>query len=196
MLLRATLIGFLLACVASFGRGRGDPAFPTDTEVQLLVTQTERAVQQYKPLLDEEAMQLGKKGTEAVAKDRQVVHALEVAMRTFKAQPQGFNGPAGFAFFEWLDDASRNALLCASTTMEQLNEQMMAGETKKGIELIHLSQGCTDASILLYTVSENAGSLYERYVKAEQHLAEDGANVAQKCSDALKRVTPANKDRQ
>jgi hypothetical protein len=80
--------------------------------------------------------------------------------------------------------------------MEQLNEQMMAGETNKGVELIHLSQGCTDASILLYTVSENAGSLYERYVKAEQHLAEDGAKVAQECSDALKRVTPANKDRQ
>jgi hypothetical protein len=193
MLLRATLVALLLACIAPFSRAQGDPAFPTDTAVQLLVTQTERAVQQYKALLDEEAVQLGKKGAEAVAKDRQVVHALEVAIKTFKAQPQGFNGPAGFAFFEWLDDASRNAVLCSSTSINQLSEQMMAGKTTNGIELMHLSQGCMDASTLLYTVGENAGALYERYVKAEQLVAEEGARVAHECSDALKKTTPARK---
>jgi hypothetical protein len=60
-------------------------------------TQAERAVQQYKPLLDEEAVQLGKNGAEAVAKDREVVHALEVALMALKKQPQGFNSRAGFA---------------------------------------------------------------------------------------------------
>jgi len=42
------------------------PVFPSDTEIRLLVTQAERAVQQYKLLLDEEAVQLGKNGSFAM----------------------------------------------------------------------------------------------------------------------------------
>jgi hypothetical protein len=49
----------------------------------------------------------GKKGVDAVAKDREVVGNMELALKTFKKQPQGFNSPLGFAFFEWLGDASR-----------------------------------------------------------------------------------------
>jgi hypothetical protein len=44
-------------------------------------------------------------------------------------------------------------------------------------------------------VSENAGALYERYLKAEQHLAEEGADVAQKCTDALKKMTAEKKQK-
>src|SRR5450631_4433393 len=117
---------FMLVAIAPFGRAQ-DTTFPTDDEVRLLVTQTERALSQYKPLLDEEAVQLGKAGEDAVAKDRDVVHGLELAIKALKINPQGFNGPGGFTFFEWLDDASRNALLCSSTSMNSLGEQVVAG---------------------------------------------------------------------
>lgn len=194
MLLRYILVVVLLVfSYAPFSHAQDSAAFPSDAEIQLLVTQADRAVQQYKPLLDEEAVQLGKNGAEAVAKDREVVHALEIALTALKKQPQGFNSPAGFAFFEWLDDASRNALLCSSTSLNQLSDQLMAGSTKNGSALVHLSQGCMDVSTLFYTVSENAGSLYERYIKAVEALAKKGFDVAQKCTDALKQKSDVKK---
>jgi hypothetical protein len=161
--------------------------FPTDDEINLVLTQTERAIQQYKPLIDQAEVQLGKSNTVAVVRDRQVVNGLEMAVKAFKGKPQGFNGPLGFAFFEWLDDADRNAVLCGSGASTQAALQMMAGNKDKAESLLLLAQGCIDASTLIYTVSENAGSLYQRYVEAEQQLAVQGGEVAAKCVDILKK---------
>jgi hypothetical protein len=175
-------VGFVIMASA-----QTEKTFPTDTEVNLVLTQAERAIQQYKPLIDQEAAQMGKSGGDTIARDRQVVSGLEMAIKAFKDKPQGFNGPLGFAFFEWLDDASRNAALCAGGASNQAMAQMLAGNKDKADFLLHLGQGCADVSTLIYTVSENAGSLYQRYVDAEQELAEQAADVAQKCTDILKK---------
>ena len=194
-----SLLRFAL-CVAIFmisfvpvSRAQDETTFPTDNEIQLLLTQAERGIQQYKPLIDEEESRLGKSGTEAIAKDRQVVQSIELAVQTFRKQPQGFNSALGFALFEWLDDASRNALLCSSQALSQTTMLMMAGNAAKANELIGLSQSCMDVSTLIYTVSENAGSLYERYVKAEEHLAQNGLSVSQKCAETLKKMAGEKK---
>jgi len=128
-----------------------EKAFPTQSEINLVLTQTERAIQQYKPLIDQEAAQMGNGGTDAVAHDRQVVSGLETAVKAFKGKPQGFNGPLGFAFFEWLDDASRNAALCTGGASNEAMSQMMAGNTDKARSLLHLGQSCADVSSLLFT---------------------------------------------
>ncbi|MFZ0963454.1 MAG: hypothetical protein WAO35_21545 [Terriglobia bacterium] len=164
-----------------------EKTFPTDDEINLVLTQTERAIQQYKPLIDQEEVQMGKSATDAVARDRQIVNALETAVGAFKGKPQGFNGPLGFTFFEWLDDADRNAVLCGSGASGQATLQMMAGNKDKAESLLHLAQSCSDVSTLIYTVSENAGALYQRYVEAEEQLAVQGAEVAEKCTDILKK---------
>jgi hypothetical protein len=158
--------------------------FPTDDEVNLLLTQTERAIQQYKPLIDQEEIQMGKSYSEAAAKDRQVVNALETALKAFKSKPQAFNGPLGFIFFGWLDDADRNALLCASGASLQASQ---ADTVDRASTLLHLAQNCQASSTLIYTVSENANSLYGKYVEAEAQLAEQAAETMQKCTDILKR---------
>jgi hypothetical protein len=164
-----------------------EKTFPTDDEVNLVLTQTERAIQQYEPLIDQEEVQMGKSATDAVAIDRKNVESLEIAVKAFKGKPQGFNGPLGFVFFEWLDDASRNALLCSSWASAQGALQMMGSYKDKAASLLHLAQSCSDASALISTVGENAGSLYQRYVEAEEQLAVHGAEVAEKCTDILKK---------
>lgn len=108
---RAFVLSVLLAAFVPATSAQDNATFPNDDEIQLLLTQTDRAMQQYKPLIDEEERQLGKAGTNSVAKDRQVVKAVEAAVQLLTKQPQGFNGPVGFSLFEWLDDATRNALL-------------------------------------------------------------------------------------
>ena len=164
-----------------------DKTFPAADEINLVVTQVERAVQRYKPLIDQEEVRMGKSATDAVAHHREVENALDMAVKAFKGEPQGFNGPLGFAFFEWLDDADRNALLCGSGASTQAALQMMAGNTGNAASLLHLAQSCTDVSALIYTVSENAGALYQRYVETEEQLAVHGAEVADKCIDILKK---------
>jgi len=115
-----------------------------------------------------------------------------MALKALKGQPEGFNGPAGFLLFQWLNDADRNALLCASGALSQSTMNMMAGDADKAKNLIHLSQTSLDASSLLYTVSENVGSLYQRYVEAEEQLEKQGFETAQRYMDILKKkgVTP------
>jgi hypothetical protein len=165
--------------------------FPTNDEINLVLTQTERAIQQYKPLIDQEETQMGKNVADAVATDRQLVKSLEVAVKGFRSRPQTFNGPLGFVFFEWLDDAVRNSLSCGSGAATQ-GAGLLPGNRDEATALLHLAQSCMDVSALIYTVSENAGSLYQKYVEAEEQLATQAADVAQKCTDILKKngITP------
>ena len=163
-----------------------DMNFPTDDEIRLVLTQADRAIGQYKPLLDQEANMLGKEGAEAVAKDREVVASLEMAVKGFGKDPQAFNGPLGFTFFEWLDDASRNAVLCSANAVNKAFENLLDRSKDKAESALHLSHNCTDASTLLYTVSENAGALYTRYVEGEEKVAREGARVAERCAAVLK----------
>jgi hypothetical protein len=168
--------------------------FPTDEEIRLVLTQADRAVGQYKPLLDQEGQMLGKEGADAVAKDREVVAGLELAIKGFGKNPQAFNGPLGFGFFEWLDDASRNAVVCSSTAMNKAFNSVLDGDKDKATSALHLSRSCNDAAALLYTVSENAGALYTRFVESEQKLAEDGARVARQCAEILKQKAAVPKN--
>jgi hypothetical protein len=172
-------------CVVSHAQDR-EASFPTDDEIKLVLTQADRAIQEYKPLLDMEEKMFGKKFEDAVAKDRGVVRGIEIAIKAFGKNPQTFNGPLGFTFFEWLDDADRNALLCASGAATEATVNMLAGDIEKAQLEISLSQSCTAVSTLFYTVSENAGALYTRYVQTDEKVAERGVQIARKCTELLK----------
>lgn len=180
------LLAISVCCPNSIGQSKNDVNFASDDEIRLVLTQAERAIDQYKPLLDQEQQVLGKEGDEAVAKDREVVQGIELAIKGFGKNPQAFNGPLGFSFFEWLDDASRNAVLCSTNASTKAFQSILGGNKDKALSELHLSQSCSDASTLLYTVSENAGALYTKYVESEQKLAAEGARVAQRCAEILK----------
>jgi cell division protein FtsL len=91
-------LGLLLTSVAVVN-AQADKPLPTNDEINLLLTQADRAIQQYEPLIDQEETQMGKTYVQAVANDRHVVDALETAVKAFKSKPQAFNGPLGFVFF-------------------------------------------------------------------------------------------------
>src|SRR5260221_10847506 len=130
--LRPVLILFLLLVSLATTCREQETTFPTNDEIQLVLTQADRAMQQYKPLIDQEELRFGKGSVEleAVTKDRQVVKAIEMAVQVLKKNPQGFNSAGGFALFEWLDDASRNAMVCSTSSMLQSTTFLMAGEIK------------------------------------------------------------------
>jgi hypothetical protein len=177
---------FALLAFGSAANAQVEKAFPTDDEIKLVLTQTDRAVQQYKPLIDQLQLQLGDTAKDAVTRDRDVVAALETAVKAFRDKPQGFNGPLGFSLFEWLDDAARNSLLCGSNASTEATAQILIGNTEKARTLLGLSRACADVSTLIYTVSENAGALYQRYLGAITDVTEQAVAAVQKCGDILK----------
>ncbi len=163
-----------------------DASFPSDDEVRLVLTQTERAVNEYKPLLDKLGKLPGKDNAESIAKDRELLNAISVAITAFRKDPQAFNGQLGFAFFEWLDDACRNALLSAVGTSNASSVALMQGDNRKAEANIDLAKDLSNVSNVFYTVSENAGALYLRYVAGEEKRAELAAQTVTECSNALK----------
>ena len=176
-----------LLALSATATAQVEKTFPTDDEIKLILTQTERAVQQYKPVLDQFQLQLGDKVKDAVTTDRELVAALETAVKAFRNKPQGFNGPLGFSLFEWLDDAARNSLLCANSASTEATTQLLNGNAGKANALISLAQWCADVSTLINTVSETAGALYQRYLGAITDVAGQAVTAVQKCTDALKR---------
>src|SRR5579863_2778943 len=92
-----------------------DKPFPSNDEIRLLLTQADRAMEQYKAAVDLEEIQFGKSSAEAegVAKDREVSAGYEIMSKGMKAKPQAFNSRFGFEIVTLLDDASRNSLLCS-----------------------------------------------------------------------------------
>jgi hypothetical protein len=175
-------------CLAGVVNAQTEKALPTDEEINLVLTQTERALQQYKPLIEQEDAMLGKEkqAADGITQARQVVSALETAITGLKSKPQGFNGAVGFAFFEWLDDASRNALLCSAAAFPFATVALLASDQDRASSLVKLAQTCSDASTLLYTVSENVGALYLRYERAEDELLNKTYQAFEHCTDMLK----------
>ena len=180
-----SLLGLLTTSVYA-QKQKEDARFPTDDEVRLVLTQTERAVGQYKLLLDVEEKVFGKEGADVVAKDRETVRDLDAAKTGFGKNPQAFNGPLGFAFFEWLDDACRNALLSSVSASNTATVALIDGDKVKAQANIDLAKDLANASTNFYTVSENAGALYARYVEGIEQAAELSAKTATECADILK----------
>jgi hypothetical protein len=160
--------------------------FPTNDEITLVLTQAERATQMYELQIEQEELLLGQNGKDSAAKDRQVLDTLKFSLKALKSKPQEFNGPIGFYFFEALDDASRNAVVSADQASSQVITQLTEGNMKNGVSLLNFSVSCMDTSTLLYTVSENVGSLYQRYVEAESQLLDYAYKTAKQCADTLK----------
>jgi|HubBroStandDraft_6_1064221.scaffolds.fasta_scaffold421454_2 hypothetical protein len=173
-----------LACPAA--PAQMNNTFPTDDEIALVVSQTGRALSNYEATVKREE-ELTDKSAD-VENDKRVIHGLTVISKVIGAQPQKFNGPFGFTFVLLLDDASRNAALCNTDAIQKGIKATLAGDTGKAQEYLQLGQACSDVSNLPYTVSENAGALYQRYVNGEEGLAIDAVNTMNQCVAKLKQA--------
>jgi hypothetical protein len=107
-----------------------------------------------------------------------------------KAKPQLFNSRFGFEIVTLLDDAVHNSLLCSTQAAMGIPT---ASDVSQAQSFLHLAQACSDTSTLLYTVSENAAALYEKYLAAAEVLENETADVATKCTDILKKNTASEK---
>jgi hypothetical protein len=186
---------FLILCPVLALANRNDKlnSFPSTPEINLLVTQADRAMDQYKLIVDQAEQLLGKDAPDAFSQDRKLIANSALIQKALKAQPQKFNSPLGFDTVINLDDASRNAVLCASSALTHAVKDLAGGTIQQTTLIITLSQNCTDVSTLLYTVSENAGALYEKYLSWQSEASAQAMNAIDKCTAALKEVAARKK---
>jgi hypothetical protein len=175
----------ILSAWPCFAQSKDKP-FPSSDDIKLLLTQADRAMEQYKTAVNLEEIQFGKSADEAnaVAKDREVAANYEIMSKGMKTKPQLFNSRFGFEIVTLLDDAVHNSLLCSTQAAMGIPQTSGVSEAQS---FLHVAQACSDTSTLLYTVSENAAALYEKYLAAAEALQNETADVATKCTDILKK---------
>lgn len=168
------------------GYGQDTPSFPSDDEIKVVVSQTNTAMLQYRLAVAEEERLLGKASADANARDRKTLENWDFASKALSSNPQMFNGVVGFDFVLMLDEAARNQALCSISALSMSSTIAMVQDVSKATPFLNLSKTCMDSSTLLFTVREGVAALYQRYVVAEEQLADKGLEVADKCADALK----------
>jgi len=179
-----TGLAVCLIMVCPVANSQTNKTFPTEEEIALVVTQTERALSDYKTSVSLAAKLADQ--ADDIANDKRVIEGLTVMIKAMREHPQRFNSPVGFEFVLLLDDASRNAALCNADAIQKGMRVTLAGNSAAGQSYLQLAQACTGTSNLLYNVSENAGALYQRYVNGEESLAIDAVNTMEKCVEKLK----------
>lgn len=92
----ACALVLLVVGLALTGRAQDEKPFPTDDEINLLLTQSDRAIQQYKKVRAEEERLMGKTPADVAAVDQEVLNTWNMVYTALKPQPQKFNGGAGF----------------------------------------------------------------------------------------------------
>jgi len=160
-------------------------SFPTQDQIQLLLTQSGRAFDIYELAIEQET-QAGGKIAQAVAKDREVLTAARDLLARLKKAPDSFNGPAGFLLVGNLDDASRNMSVCMGQAGMESGFDGMAGNASEGQRYLHLVQTCLDASTLLYTVSETAFNMYSESLLAQDAMTKRAMSTLEGCVNLLK----------
>jgi len=140
------------------------PNTPTDDEINLMLTQLERAMDQYEVLITQEDKLLAGVHEADTTTDKRLIDLWKTLDKGLRGSPQKFNSQGGFDLLILVDDAARNAALAATNASKQTTQEVIAGRTQKAELMVTLMQNASGTSTLLYTVSENCTALYQRYL--------------------------------
>jgi hypothetical protein len=182
----------LLLLSATFARPqeqKEEHTFPAKEQIQLLLTQSERAFGVYEQTVKQES-DAGGELAKAATTDVEVLTGARTILAGLKKSPDGFAGPGGFLLVGALDDASRNMAVCMGQAGMQAATEGMSGNVSEGQRHMRLVQACLDASTLLYTVSETAYNMYTDYLFAEHEMMNKAMDSLQECSDVLQKNRP------
>jgi hypothetical protein len=164
--------------------------FPKTHEIQLAVSQAERAFDQYdRSITLESALPSMQADKTAVERDREVLKNAKVVIAGLQKKPDAFHGPGGLLLLGLLDDASRNAALCDASAFSDIGAGLMSEkglDRAKAYEFMHIGQACQDVSVQLYTVSENVHALLVRELESQQAANQQATEMLTRCTALLK----------
>lgn len=176
------LCAALMSPVLIEAHQRNAPAAPTKEEVELLLTQAERGMDQYATLVQQADKLLAGTPDAELGADKQLVGYWKQLDKIFRDNPDKFDSRAGFDLLVMIDDASRNAALIGTSAAKQTSQEIIAGRIQHADLFVTLMQNASSTSTLLYTVSENCNALYLRYLGFVEAFVGQALDVMDKCS--------------
>lgn len=186
--MKAVLPIFLILLSPTFvyaSQGDNPPEPPSDTEIKLALAEAKHAFEQYKTVVAHGEQLLGK---DVFQQDRMLFDHWETTSKAVTQNLQAFNSELGFDVLMDLDDATRNAALCADQASTQVLNDINNLHSQKSQLLLELHQSCIDSSKSLLSASENSNVLFLRYVKWQREVSAKATEAATQCADALKKT--------
>jgi hypothetical protein len=190
-------LALLLTSVSFAQQQQTGAEFPKTDEINLVVTQAERAFDQYKnSVVMEQNLESSRRDSESLKKDQELVEMSHKLVVALKGHPDGFNGVGGLLLLSTLDDASRNAALCSSSGAAEIAKKLIDHinhvdhadhmDINAANQIMLVIQNCSDVSMHLYTVSESVHALMVRELDAQQDLNQQAMDMVTKCNEAMK----------
>jgi hypothetical protein len=163
-------------------------SIPTTEEITLVLTQAERAFEQYKnSVVMEQSLESSKRDPESLKKDQEVVEMSHKLIVALKEHTDKFHGLGGMLLLSTLDDASRNAALCSSSGSAEIAKGLIDHfDLKDAYRIMTVMQNCSDVSQHLYTVSESVHALMVRELEAQEDLNNKAMEMVTKCTELMK----------
>jgi len=193
----ARSILLLIVPVVVFAQTDKDINFPRTDEIQLAVSQAERAFDQYeRSIALEGGLPSMQKDKTAVERDGETLKSARSMTASLKKKPEALHGLGGFLLLGLLDDASRNAALCAGSAFSEIGGGLLSGQgldRAKAYEYLNVAQACQDVSVQLYTVSENVHALMVRELEGQQAVNQQATDMLTKCTAILKSAKAGGK---
>ena len=160
---------------------------PTKEEIELLLTQTERGMEQYTNLVQQADKLFRGFPDSDLETDKKLIGFWKDVDKTLRADPEKFDSRAGFDLLVMIDDASRNAALIGTSAAKLTSQEIIAGKLQNADLLVTLMQNASSTSTLLYTVSENCNALYLRYLSFVEVFVGKALDIMDKCREKAKR---------
>ena len=188
------LMVLVLVSTPSLAQQTTEAQFPTTDEINLVVSQAERAFAQYKgSVLMERALESSKRDPASLKKDEEVVELSQKLVAGLTKNPNAFHGLGGFLLLSSLDDASRNAALCSTAGAAEIAKGVIDhADPKEAYQTMTVIQNCSDVSLHLYTVSESVHALMVRELEAQQDLNNKAMEMVTKCTQLMKNPPKSN----
>jgi hypothetical protein len=187
------LVAVLLFGIYAFSetpqKESADANFATRREIELVVAQSERAIEGYKKSIEMEKMiSANKQNPVDVRTDTEALEEGQKLISMLKKNPESFHVLGGLVLLSTLDDMSRNAALCSSSGYAQIVTAMAEkADSAVGYQMLAVIQSCIGASQELYTVSESVQALLVRGIKAQQNLNGKMMQTIDNCTSILKK---------
>ena len=161
-------------------------SYPSDSEIQLMMGQVDRAMEQYDQVVKQEASLLGSSADTAT--DTKLLNFWKSLKAALAKDPQKFNSFAGFDIVVLIDDAARNAALISNTAATTALQQVTSGKvTSKTDLLVTLMQNANSSGTLLFTTAESATALYQRFLHWQDETLNESVTALNQCAGMLKK---------
>jgi hypothetical protein len=151
-------------CVLFNGLGNAQAIKPE--EIGALVSDTERAVAVYEPLIA--TLSQDPQFSPYINSDRATLETLKKNIAKLKDHPERYEASVAFALDTALNDAARNTALCSGQALAFSTKAERTGQKERSKTYYQLSMTCLNASSMVYTVSEKSGDLTLREIQVTE----------------------------